>query len=439
MAGTKVNKEQLYPLIYNTEDNDLSKLFLMLRNVNLSDSDISALFHKKQNLIEGLSFGSLTNLQRLLLGFYLHFYAFSKSRDIAVDERLRKVREKLKLDDNFTFNLTKVFKQLNLKTLIDDRSPIEAIFEPSMVMINFSQKIVLKLNEEGICTVKERLTGLSSKDYEHEFDRNALETLKNTAGLETIIKKFYQYGLERMMKIRYTGSNIKVTNKNLPMVHKALLTACSILDIQKIPDLYIDTGFINASTMGVEQPIVVLTTGCIGLLTYDELLFVIGHELGHIKSQHVLYHQIGQVLPYIGEIIGSVTFGIGNLVSSALQIALYNWYRKSEFTADRAGLLCCQNIDAAVSAMIKIAGMPPKYYNSINTNDFIEQAKEFRGLDEDNIDKIAKLLSIMHQDHPWTVLRGYEMNKWIEDGNYHRVLDKYNRRIPLNASNYANM
>jgi len=252
-----------------------------------------------------------------------------------------------------------------------------------------------------------------------------------------LVKKFNQYGIERLMKIQYTGSNIKVHEGNFPQLHNALRTACEVLNLNMIPDLYVELGFINAKTMGVEKPIIVITSGCVGLLTYDELLFVLGHEVGHIKSQHVLYHQMAGVFPIIGDIVSSVTLGIGGIVSKSIEIALLNWQRKSEFTSDRAGLLVCQKVESAVTAMMKIAGVPPKYYQSINPKDFEKQAKEFEGFDTNNLDKIAKYISVMFADHPWTVMRGYELYKWVEAGGYDGILNRYSSRILKNDNAHA--
>lgn len=197
---------------------------------------------------------------------------------------------------------------------------------------------------------------------------------------------------------------------------------CRVLDLSPVPELYIDMGFLNAWTTGVEQPIIVITSGCTSLLTYDELVFIIGHEAGHIKSEHVLYHQMAEVLPYLGGIIASATLGLGGLVAAPLQVALLNWHRMSEYTADRAGLLACQNPDAATSAMMKIAGAPPKYYRQMKVEHFEQQAREFEELDASKLDHAAKILSVMFASHPWTVMRGHELFKWIETGAYDEIL-----------------
>lgn len=271
---------------------------------------------------------------------------------------------------------------------------------------------------------RKKLGGLRPQAYEHPLDTNALNALEGTPGLETLVRKCNEWGFERLLRVQYTGSNLRVNADNFPELYGMLREAREILDLPKEPDLYIAAGGeINAFTAGIERPVVVLSNGTVDLLTDDELFFVIAHELGHIKSGHVLYYQIAEFLPVIGEVIATATLGLGNLASVALQIALLNWKRMSEFTADRAGLLAAQNVDAAIAAMMKIAGLPHKRYGSINTEDFIAQAREFQALDSDKLNKFAKALSVMGQTHPWTVMRANQFLAWIDSGGYQQVLD----------------
>jgi Zn-dependent protease with chaperone function len=274
-----------------------------------------------------------------------------------------------------------------------------------------------------------KLTRLDSREYEHPLDQKALNALAGTPGLETFVKKFHQYGIERILKIQFTGSNLKVNQKNFPELHRTLQEVCDILYLANAPDLYIQSsGEINALTAGVEKPIIVINSGCVDMLTQTELMFVIGHEVGHIKSQHVLYHQMATILPIVGDVVDAATLGLGGLVSVGIEMALINWQRKSEFTADRAGLLACQDVAAATSALVKIAGLPQKYFNAFNVQDFITQAMEFEGYDIDKLGKVAKVLSLAGQTHPWTVMRAAEFFKWTESGEYEKIL---NRETPL--------
>jgi Zn-dependent protease with chaperone function len=348
------------------------------------------------------------------------------NRDISNYEKLARVRGSLGLSADFAGFVHEEVSKIDLAGLAGGKPFMEGILEPSEELTVWTANLVFIAVREGRFIVRSTLKGLDSGEYEHPFDRSALNALKNTPGLELVVRKFNEYGVDKLLRIQYTGSNIKVKENTFPYLYTALRRVCDILDMNKIPDLYVEQGpTVNAFTAGVEKPILVVSAGCINLLTYDELLFVLAHEAGHIKSQHVLYHQMASVIPILGNIIGSATLGIGNLVSTGLQVALLNWQRKSEFTADRAGLLACQDIRTAVTAMMKIAGFPPRYYDRINPDDFLEQAKEFEEYDHDTLDKVAKILSVMSATHPWTVMRGLEMSKWIESGAYNTIMERH--------------
>ena len=79
--------------------------------------------------------------------------------------------------------------------------------------------------------------------------------------------------------------------------------------------------------------------------------------------------------------------------------------------------------------MIKIAGYPSRYHSQIDPQDFILQSKEFEGYDEDEFDKAAKFLSVLFADHPWVVMRGAEINKWIESGAYSLLMNKHGGEV----------
>ena len=151
-----------------------------------------------------------------------------------------------------------------------------------------------------------------------------------------------------------------------------------------------------------------------------ELTFIIGHELGHIKSGHVLYHVMGQVF---AEIISSAVLAGKLLVP--IQLALGYWNRMSEFTADRAGLLACQDLDATLGAIMKIAGIPKRYFNIADPHVFVKQAEEFMQQYGDTANSIIRNISILDDIHPWTVMRAYELVKWVESGEYQKILDDH--------------
>jgi rubrerythrin len=101
----------------------------------------------------------------------------------------------------------------------------------------------------------------------------------------------------------------------------------------------------------------------------------------------------------------------------------------AEFTADRAGLLACQNIDVATESLMKLAGYPRQYYNSINKEEFIKQFDDFKDYNDNMYNKALNLFANLEMDHPWSVLRGKELYEWVNNGSYENILNRSNKKI----------
>lgn len=311
------------------------------------------------------------------------------------------------------------------------------IFEIDDVIARFAvDTIFLALQAADIVeynSEKSIIYNLKSDEYEHPDDNGTLNALKNNKAIQPLLNLIMEYDVERFYTLQYTSSAIEVTENNMPYIYNALKKVCEILNVSKIPKLYIQQGFINAYTVGAENPIIVLNSGCLSLLNYNELLFIIGHEVGHIKSLHQKYHLVGQILPYVTSVISSATLGLGELFGTGIQILMYKWYRKSELTADRAGLLACQSIDDAISLVMKLAGYPPKYYSNIDKESFRKQYENFVELNKNTFNKVTNLLAIAFNNHPLNVERVAELEKWMTEGGYDRIL---HNRVETTNDNY---
>jgi len=285
------------------------------------------------------------------------------------------------------------------------------------------------------------LTGLLPQAYEHPSDAAALNALQHVTGLGEVISKLNAWSFDRLLRVELTGSYLQVTPDSFPDLDELLTVACRRLDMPARPDLYIGGSGVNAFTACVERPLILVYSGAVEHFSAEELLFVLAHELGHIKSAHVLYYQTAEFFPIIGEIIGSATLGLGDLVFRGMQVALMHWKRMAEFTADRAGLLACQDTDVALRTMMKLAGLPRKYFSAINTEDFIRQAQAFQAMDTDKLSMMAKWLNSMDATHPYTVMRAQQMLEWIQSGDYQRVLSapqSVRIRMPAGVSGFCN-
>jgi len=277
-----------------------------------------------------------------------------------------------------------------------------------------------------------KIEKLDPREYEHPLDSKALDTLQQTKGVDTLVKKFYEFGIERQFNIQCTGSNLKVTPSSLPEVYAMVEESCETLFLPQTPDIYIEhSDQFQGLVTGIDRPILILSSSALDNLSEAENRFLIGRLIGHIKSEHVLYYEIGYLLPVLTEILAGPTMGIGSLLTMGLQVALLHWSRMSEYTADRAGLLACQDVTSATTALAKIAGLPKAHYDSFNIDDFVSQAREFEGYDDTNYNKVLKYMNLMMAEKSWAVERANQLYHWIDSGEYQDVLE---RKTDLNKA-----
>src|SRR5699024_425371 len=117
---------------------------------------------------------------------------------------------------------------------------------------------------------------------------------------------------------------------------------------------------------------------------------------------------------------------VGAMAIQAILVALKEWHRKSELSADRAGLLACQDPDAAKRALMKLAG--GSNLSEMNPDAFMEQAREYEQ-GGDAVDSVLKLMATVPASHPFAVVRVAEVQRWVESGEYQQILDgEYPRR-----------
>ncbi|MGE3802639.1 MAG: M48 family metalloprotease [Candidatus Kapaibacterium sp.] len=259
---------------------------------------------------------------------------------------------------------------------------------------------------------------ISPKSWQHPADRAALAALKKVPGLDMLLQKVVGGTTERSLRLLHLASAVRVGETQFPKVYKLHKEACAIFNVEKMPELYIaQTPLLNASAIGVNNPFIVLNSSLIDALDEEELLCIIGHELGHCVSGHVLYKTLLAMLIQFSVYFMSIP--LGSVSIAAIIAALREWDRKSELSADRAGLLAVQNPDVSYKLLMKMAGGPR--IEQMDTNEFFLQAAEYQK-GGNLIDSIYKLMNLLSRSHPFGVLRLTELKTWVDNGSYGEIL-----------------
>jgi Zn-dependent protease with chaperone function len=270
-----------------------------------------------------------------------------------------------------------------------------------------------------------RLPDISSRAYEHPADRSALVALRKLTGFDVILRNLAGLFSDRSLRLMFLASSVRASEQQFPQLYQMLLDGAYVLDMPNVPELFISQNpLVNAMALGTDKPFIVITTGLVDLMDAEESRFVIGHELGHVLSGHSVYRTMLFHLVNLAARLALVPFAWIGL--KAVIWGLEEWYRKSELSCDRAGLLAGQDVAAARRALMKTAGGPR--LAELSHDEFLQQAREYDAV-PDVREGLIKLLQLQGTTHPFAVVRFAELDRWAAEGEYRDILaGNYPRR-----------
>lgn len=208
------------------------------------------------------------------------------------------------------------------------------------------QDIVKKVNPFNQTPISEP----EKLDYAYPCENYISIVVSNPASKYSL-KKFFDGKIKsELSKIVSTATEI--TAKSSPRLYGILRHCCESLSIENNPQFFITSRLkgINSLTVGDdENPLLLISPAAVAKLSNAELSFIIGHELGHIAQKNLICHTVKGAL----DTMSKWSDALGPIVTELIEVPLNRWYRCSEYTADRAGLICCGNIQSALNVFEK--------------------------------------------------------------------------------------
>ncbi|HRI82491.1 MAG TPA: M48 family metallopeptidase, partial [Opitutaceae bacterium] len=134
---------------------------------------------------------------------------------------------------------------------------------------------------------------------------------------------------------------VRVSERQLPQLHATFLDVCQQLGVIRVPQLYVlqSGGLLNAfATRFAGRDFVVVYSDMLEAVGPDspEMKFILGHEIGHLKSKHVLKQVLlapGLFCPLLGPA-----------------------YRRAwEISCDRFGAFAAQDMSGSLRAMLTLS------------------------------------------------------------------------------------
>ncbi len=260
--------------------------------------------------------------------------------------------------------------------------------------------------------------GISSRAWEHPADRGALVALRKLKGFDTILKALSGMFNERVVRLQFLGSGIRVDERQFKHLHRLLAEVGTTLDVDELPEMYVVADpRLNAVTVGMNKPIILLNSALVQLMDDDEMRFLIGHELGHAVSGHSVYQTLLRRLLGLSGVLNAIP--LGGLGIRVIVAALMEWSRKSELSADRAGILATQDPAIAFRVHMKLAS--GGHLEDLDATSFFAQGVEYQEAG-DLRDSVLKLMLVENQSHPFAVVRASELRRWVDSGEYTQIL-----------------
>lgn len=282
-------------------------------------------------------------------------------------------------------------------------------------------------------TPRRLLSDIAPTSWEHPADRAALQTLRALPGFDQVVRKSIGFFGERGIRLLFQANAVRVGPDQYPTLHRLQREVQQTLDYrEEVPVFVSQAPWFNAGAYGVDRPFIVVHTATLDILNEREQRVLLGHELGHVMSGHALYHTMLALLLAVG--LRSLPFlaGIGVL---PIRLALQEWSRKSELSADRAALLSCQDVEAALSMFLKAAGGTITAQSELSLQAYQEQVADYE--DNAGIDMVFKFLNLLDRTHPFHTLRAAELKRWSESLSYRQILAGNYRRRSDDAGHYG--
>lgn len=176
-------------------------------------------------------------------------------------------------------------------------------------------------------------------------DLRLRDALHNKPSIARALRRLEEQRGPTETRRQLLASSVRLTKSLAPDVHAIVDQCCEALGFTMPLELFVyPSASYNAAAARPEdgRGFVLLASSLLEAFEKDELAFVIGHELGH----HVFKHH---------EIPVSLLLSSKAVTSPTEALKLFEWSRYAEISADRAGLYCCRNLDAAGRAFFKLS------------------------------------------------------------------------------------
>lgn len=296
-------------------------------------------------------------------------------------------------------------------------------------MNRISESDCVEVSLDGIDRKLRTLPSIKGSAFQHPDDIKACAALEAVPIFPQIVSFLRSNYNDQMARMQHLLYNLRLGPDQGAELYAKFVLASRILNLKRLPELYLSGDInVNAFASGVGRPIIVLNRGLLSNLTEAETLAIIGHELGHIKCNHMLNRWLADIFGMQGiSVLAAVFPLVGAAAQLALKAALSHWSRMAEYSCDRAALLVVQDANVVGSALAKLSGLISTLVPDFNFEGVFRQIEDYERFDQNTILAVAKfqetLRSSLYMSHPYTSMRIKKIFEWSKSDQYEDIVN----------------
>jgi uncharacterized tellurite resistance protein B-like protein len=231
-------------------------------------------------------------------------------------------------------------------------------------------------------------------------ERQLFDTLSGDELIARIAGKLRKRNAEEANRRRLLANALRITDRIIPslMERVALVKRITHLEGTEVETYIHNSPHHSASCMHFENGgiFLLISSGLYTKLTERELLFVVGHELGHVVYKHHL-------LP------ARAILAQRGACNAERALKLMSWARRAEISADRVGMLCCQDLDVAAKALIKLSCGLSEDLIEFDLPGYVSQMADIEA-----ISRTVRAVEDFYSTHPFNPIRVVALSRFWE-------------------------
>ena len=260
-----------------------------------------------------------------------------------------------------------------------------------------------------------------------EFEHPSMQKMNQFFRGSVVLRKSAESLSRKVGKPWYesTFNSILATDKQYPRVLETGLLAARRLGARQMPSFYVelDRGYQSATYGSEDGAFVNVGAFLPRFLNDEELVFVLGHEIGHLVSQHALWTTVSMFL--VGQqrqnlmaegVMGFLSNPL-KLIESGVESIVTNWMRVADFTADRAALLAVGSFEKAKRAIFLLHLRSRRELDEMDIDEWVRQV-------EAQDQTMSKLSQMMTSATPYLGVRLVELRNFAASPQYEALRRK---------------